>query len=81
MEEVKANYEKEIATLKEQISLKEKEVETIKADLEVVKKEKLEAAKKEETVVLSTGHKQIDASEKSGSPIGNMLKNRRTNRK
>jgi uncharacterized protein (DUF342 family) len=38
--------------LKEQISLKEKEVETIKADLEVAKKEQLEAAKKEESVVL-----------------------------
>jgi len=80
MEEVKAGYEKEIAALKEQISTKEKEVETIKADLEAVKKEKLEAAK-EEPVVLSTGHKKIDASEESGSAIGNLLKNRRANRK
>ena len=80
MEEVKAGYEKEIIALKEQISTKEKEVETIKADLEAVKKEKLEAAK-EEPVVLSTGHKKIDASEESGSAIGNLLKNRRANRK
>jgi hypothetical protein len=80
MEEVKAGYEKEITALKEQISTKEKEVETIKADLEAVKKENLEAAK-EEPVVLSTGHKKIDASEESGSAIGKLLKSRRTNRK
>jgi hypothetical protein len=80
MEEVKAGYEKEIAALKEQISMKDKEVEAIKADLEATKKEKLEAAK-EEPVILSTGHKKLDASEESGSPIGKLLKSRRTNRK
>jgi hypothetical protein len=80
MEEVKAGYEKEIAALKEQISAKDKEVETIKADLEATKKEKLEAAK-EEPVVLATGHKKVDASEESGSAIGKLLKSRRTNRK
>ena len=81
MEEVKAGYEKEIAALKEQISAKDKEVETVKADLEVVKKEKLEAAKIEEPVVLATGHKNVDASEESGSAIGKLLKNRRATRK
>lgn len=80
VEEMKVEHKKEVDALKEQLAAKEKEVESIKADLEVVKKEKLEAAK-EEPVVLATGHKHVDASEESGSPIGKLLKNRRTNRK
>jgi hypothetical protein len=41
----------------------------------------LEAAKIEEPVVLATGHKNVDASEESGSAIGKLLKNRRATRK
>jgi hypothetical protein len=80
VEEMKAEHQKEVNALKEQLAANDKEVEAIKADLEVVKKEKLEAAK-EEPVVLATGHKELDASEESGSAIGKLLKKRRTNRK
>jgi len=80
VEEIKAEHKKELDALKEQLSAKDKEVESVKAELEVVKKEKLEAAKKDEPVPLVTGHKEIDASEESGSAIGKLLKKRRTNR-
>jgi hypothetical protein len=77
MEEVKTGYEKQIAELKEQIASKEKEVETLKAAQ--VKEEKVEA---KETVVLSTGHKAVDAStEDSSSPIAQILKIKRSYRK
>ena len=78
MEEVKAGYEKQIAELKEQISSKEKEVETLKAAQ--VKEEKVEA-KVEEPVVLATGHKKIEASDSSVSPIAKILKNKKAYRK
>lgn len=78
MEEVKAGYEKQIAELKEQIISKEKEVETLKAAQ--VKEEKVEA-KVEEPVVLATGHKKIEASDNSVSPIAKILKNKKSYRK
>jgi len=78
MEEVKAGYEKQIAELKKQIASKEKEVEILKATQ--VKEEKVEA-KVEEPVVLSTGHKKIEASEVSVSPIAKILKNKKSYRK
>lgn len=77
MEEVKAGYEKQIAELKEQIASKEKEVETLKAAQ--VKEEKVEA--KEEPVVLATGHKKVEASDSSVSPIAKILKNKKAYRK
>jgi len=81
VEEIKAKYETEVASLKEQLVVKDKEVESIKADLEAMKVVKLEAAKKEENIPLSTGHKPVDASEESGSPIARLLKNKKANRK
>lgn len=78
MEEVKAGYEKQIAELKEQIVSKEKEVETLKAAQ--VKEEKVEA-KVEEPVVLATGHKKMEASDSSVSPIAKILKNKKAYRK
>ena len=78
MEEVKAGYEKQIDELKEQIVSKEKEVETLKAAQ--VKEEKVEA-KVEEPVVLATGHKKIEASDSSVSPIAKILKNKKAYRK
>ena len=77
MEEVKAGYEKQIAELKEQIASKEKEVETLKAAQ--VKEEKVEA--KEEPVVLATGHKKVEASDNSVSPIAKILRNKKAYRK
>lgn len=77
MEEVKAKYETEIASLKEQLVAKDKEVETLKAAKEV----KVEA-QVEEPVVLPTGHKTVDAStEDSSSPIAKILKTKRSYRK
>lgn len=77
VEEIKAGYEKEIASLKEQVAAKDKEVESLKAAKEV----KVEA-KIEEPVILATGHKKIDASTNdSSSPIAKILKNKRSYRK
>ena len=81
MEEVKTGYEKQISELKEKLDSKDKEVETLKAS-QVVKEEVKVEAKAEEPVVLSTGHKAIDAStEDSSSPIAKILKNKRSYRK
>jgi len=81
VEELKAGYEKQVAELKEQLNAKDKEVETLKA-AQVVKEEVKVEAKAEEPVVLSTGHKAVDASaEDSSSPIAKILKNKRSYRK
>jgi len=81
MEEVKTGYEKQISELKEKLDAKDKEVETLKAS-QVVKEEVKVEAKAEEPVVLSTGHKAVDAStEDSSSPIAKILKNKRSYRK
>jgi hypothetical protein len=81
MEEVKTGYEKQISELKEKLDAKDKEVETLKAS-QVVKEEVKVEAKAEEPVVLSTGHKAVDASsEDSSSPIAKILKSKRSYRK
>jgi len=81
VEEIKAGYEKQLSELKEKLDAKDKEVETLKAS-QVVKEEVKVEAKAEEPVVLSTGHKAIDAStEDSSSPIAKILKSKRSYRK
>lgn len=76
MEEVKAKYETEIASLKEQLLSKEKEVETLKA----AKKEEEVVA--EEKPILATGHKKFEnVVADEGNALVNMLRAKRANRK
>jgi len=78
---IQAEHAKEITALKEKLDAKEKEVATLQAS-QVVKEEVKVEAKAEEPVVLSTGHKAVDAStEDSSSPIAKILKSKRSYRK
>jgi len=75
VEEIKAEYQKEVATLKEQLATKDAEIASIK---ESIKKEEVIA---EEKPVLSTGHKKVIASSEDGSALGKMLRSKKSNRK
>jgi hypothetical protein len=78
MEEVKAKYETEITSLKEQLVAKDKEVETLKA----AKKEEIVVA--EEKPILATGHKKMEAAKEDvndGNALVNILKHKKANRK
>lgn len=76
---MQASHEKEVKELKAQLDAKEKELIAAK-ELVAKKEEKIEA-KVEEPVVLATGHKKIEASDSSVSPIAKILKNKKAYRK
>jgi len=75
VEEIKAGYEKEVATLKEQLATKDAEIVSIK---ESIKKEEVVA---EEKPVLATGHKKVIASSEDGSALVKILRSKKANRK
>lgn len=80
VEELKAEYEKQVAELKEQLVAKDAELVSVKATAEKLAAKEIVVA--EEKPNLSTGHKKVDASsEEQGSPIAKLLKKQKANRK